>query len=127
MCDIPPAFFSDAQVVGPSMRRIDASASLTAGHVSVLEGDRHQQRATPATGIPILSSDLWLACPFIFLSFFQGNNTKFSVLENLPRNHNLTLLFPNDFWFVQSIFFFPLSLTHTHFFYLLLFQNSANK
>ena len=107
------SFLSAAEVVGPSMRRIDASVSLTAGHVSMLEGDRHQH------------------VPFNFPLLFQGNNTNFSVLENLPRNHNLTLLFPNDFWFVQSIFFFPLSLslthTHTHFFYLLLFQNSANK
>ena len=92
---------------------------------------RAGRRPTPATcHSRHRDSDslLWplASLPFHFPLLFQGNNTNFSVLENLPRNHNLTLLFPNDFWFVQSIFFFPLSLTHI-FFYLLLFQNSANK
>jgi hypothetical protein len=64
-------------VVGPAMRRIDASVSLTAGHVSVPEGDRHQRPAACHARHP----------RFRFLSFFRGEPYKFisPVLQNLPR------------------------------------------
>ena len=91
---------------------------------------RAARRPTPATcHSRHRDSDslLWplASLPFHFPLLFQGNNTNFSVLENLPRNHNLTLLFPNDFWFVKSIFFFPLSLTTHTFFSIFYFSKTA--
>ena len=106
MCDIPPFFLRPkwwAPVCGESMPL------------------SHWQLATSACWKETDTSNV----PFNFPLLFQGNNTNFSVLENLPRNHNLTLLFPNDFWFVKSIFFFPLSLTTHTFFSIFYFSKTA--